>query len=222
MSTLVFSDTHFTKKFDQKLFNKLSGLIKSADQVIIDGDFWEGLTISFDEFLKTRWNQLFPLLKAKKAVYIYGNHDNFQLSDKRISEFCDQMVDHYVLKKPNQTYYFTHGHNFLMPVQPEKDFDPMRRTKLWYQIFIRFSDKIQDLAFRIMGANIFPEKFNNMTLEQRKSIAPINNLLVCGHSHKPQYNPELNFMDIGFFNYGWANYMLIDDEGNFEFKSERY
>lgn len=222
MSTLVISDTHFTKKFDPKRFSKLSDLINKADKVIINGDFWEGMSISFDEFMSSKWNQLFPLLKAKKATYVYGNHDDKRLSDERICEFCDEAVEELTLETPTRTYFFTHGQQFLYPHMKDQDSPVKRARKFLTKIDIFIAGIIQRLVFGIFGPNAFPKKFNNMTKEVRESVASLEYLLVCGHSHTPQYKPELNFMDIGFFNYGWANYLVIDKEGNFEFKSERY
>jgi len=222
MSILVFSDTHFTKKFDKKRFNKLSELINKADNVIIDGDFWEGLTISFDDFLNSGWNRLFSLLKAKKAVYIFGNHDDHRLSDDRIYKFCDKAVNTYELKTPKRTYFFTHGQDFLFPKTKDKNRNIKRSLKFKTKINIIIASTIQSILFTILGAKAFPQTFNEITIEQRKAIAPIEYLLVSGHTHRPQYKPEINFIDIGFFNYGWANYMLINENGDFEFKSERY
>lgn len=66
MRVLVFSDTHLTKAFDDKKCEFLKKIISDSDQVIINGDFWDGYIISFDEFLKPEWACLFPPLKAKK------------------------------------------------------------------------------------------------------------------------------------------------------------
>ena len=50
---LIFSDSHLSPRFNQAYFNKLANLIEQADQVIINGDFWEGYFYSFDEFLNS-------------------------------------------------------------------------------------------------------------------------------------------------------------------------
>ena len=70
MSTLVFSDTHFGKKFHQRQFEALKKLISESNKIIINGDFWEGLAISFDDFLKSDWSKLFPLLKQRETIYV--------------------------------------------------------------------------------------------------------------------------------------------------------
>lgn len=217
MSIFVFSDSHLTVKFSQKKFDKLASLINNSDLVIIDGDFWEGLIVTFDEFLNSEWKKLFPLLKAKNAIYIYGNHDHRGLSDNRVYQFCDEAVHDYELKTPKHTYFFTHGAEFLYPRQ--ENVSKIKRERPGVETFLT---EVQRIIFTIFGPNAFPRSFNAITKEEREKITSSENILVCGHTHKPQYQPDLNFIDIGFFNYGFANYMLIDNEGNFELKSERY
>jgi len=216
MSTFVFSDTHLTTKFNQRKFNKLTQLIRQSDQVIINGDFWEGLIIKFDQFLNSRWKELFPLLKEKKAIYIYGNHDDDYFSDNRVFQFCDKATKEYYLETPKQKYFFTHGQHFLFPKQPKQyklTPAPLKEEILHF---------IQFLAFTILGPFAYPNKFNDISLEERKALTSMENILVCGHTHRPEHRKSLNFIDLGAFNYGYANYMLIDKEGNFELKSEKY
>ena len=98
MNILVFSDTHLYLPFDGKKFNFLKKIISDSDQVIINGDFFDDYMISFDEFIKSPWNQLFPLLKKKKAIYIFGNHDQEKFSDKRLNLFSDVQVTSYKLQ----------------------------------------------------------------------------------------------------------------------------
>lgn len=221
MKTLIISDTHLTNKFQKKKYDKLVDLINKFDFVIINGDFWEGLQITFDQFVNSEWNKLFPLLKAKNTVYIYGNHDAKEYSDERVYQFCDKAVDYYEVKTSTQNYYFTHGQKFLFPkiqeVRPINEVFTKRNL-----IFEKVTSQLQGLIIKILGPHAFPKSFNKMTLEQRKTFAPIDSLLVCGHSHTPQHNKEMNFFDLGFFNFGWANYMVVDEKGKFEFVSEKY
>jgi predicted phosphodiesterase len=222
MTTLVFSDTHFTRKFDQKRFKKLAALIKRADRIIIDGDFWEGLSIRFDDFMKSEWSRLFPLLKAKDTIYVFGNHDDPAVSDAKIYDFCNQAVADYKMETPARKYYFTHGQDFLFPKMKDPNSTKRRALKFLTKVDILIAEVVQTIIFKFIGPTAFPTKFNKMSFEERKRIAPLDYLLVCGHSHRPQYQPEINFIDIGFFNFGWANYMIIDDRGEFDFISEKY
>jgi predicted MPP superfamily phosphohydrolase len=118
MKILVFSDTHLTHVFEEKKYVFLKKVIESADQVIINGDFWDGYLTSFDAFISSRWNNLFPLLKQKKAVYIFGNHDKACFSDKRTSFFSDIQTKKYSFVD-GMTFYFEHG-NTLLPSIDEK------------------------------------------------------------------------------------------------------
>jgi len=68
MKILIFSDTHLTSKFDQEKFDFLKKIVNSSDRVIINGDFWDSWFTNFDDFVKSRWNKLFPLLKKKNTM----------------------------------------------------------------------------------------------------------------------------------------------------------
>lgn len=224
MKIVAFSDTHLSKKFDQRKFEALKKVISQSERVIINGDFWEGLDISFEDFIKSEWNKLFPLLKEKKAIYVYGNHDCKQFSDKRVSLFCEQDVDNYTLNIKNQTYFFTHGHEFLFPKQTTKKLEkeikqrlkPLRRARL------KIAGLIQRAGFGLFGPKFFPNYVNKIPKYVRNSICPQDYILVCGHTHKQYDNKKLNFVDLGFFNYGWANYMEIYENGDYKLFSYKY
>ena len=71
MKILVISDSHLDQNFEQDKLIFLKQLVESVDQVIINGDFWEGYSISFEEFLNSPWKELLPLLKKKKdGIYL--------------------------------------------------------------------------------------------------------------------------------------------------------
>jgi len=224
MSTLVFSDTHFTKNFHQRQFETLSKLISESDKVIINGDFWEGLSVSFDDFMKSGWNKLFPLLKQKDTVYVYGNHDDKTHSDTRVYEFCNKAVDEYYLDFPKQKYLFKHGQDILFPKYSRNRHQKniKRAGSLWMKTNISVASFIQTVVFTLLGARALPSFFNYISKDLRNKISSPQYLLVCGHTHRPYLNKRNNFVDIGFFNYGWANYLTIDDSGEFKMISERY
>lgn len=224
MSTLVFSDTHFTKKFHQRQFDALKKLISESDKIIINGDFWEGLSISFDEFLKSEWNKLFPLLKQKDTVYIYGNHDDKIFSDNRVYQFCNKAVDEYYMDAPRQKYLFKHGHEFLFSRYSRKRHQEhvKRARALKMRLIIAINDLIQTIGFGLFGPKVLPAIINRIPTKVRESIGKPGYLLVCGHTHRPGYVLGNNFLDIGFFNYGWANYLKIDGSGEFKMINERY
>jgi len=91
---LLFSDSHLHPPiFKKAYFDRLVNLIEQADQVIINGDFWEGYFYSFDQFVNSKWNQLFPLLKQKHTIYLPGNHDLMSKLDKRTNLFSSAVVE---------------------------------------------------------------------------------------------------------------------------------
>lgn len=224
MKTLVFSDTHLSTKFNKKLFNALAALISQSDKVIINGDFWEGLAIKFDDFLKSNWKQLFTLLKQKDAVYIYGNHDHQIYSDDRVYQFCNQAVSEYLMETPSRQYLFRHGHEFLFPKHSD-NYVRERASEAgtrWRKTRLQGADIAQCVGFGLFGPKVLPAFINHISTSQRKEIGLDGQILVCGHTHRPHYNKKSNFVDIGFFNHGWANYMEIDETGNFKLISRRY
>ncbi|MBI3955332.1 metallophosphoesterase, partial [Candidatus Gottesmanbacteria bacterium] len=75
MHTIIISDLHLTRRFEKRKFNFLKKIIERSDQVVINGDLWDYYFSSFSQFVRSPWRQLFPLLKEKKTVYLYGNHD---------------------------------------------------------------------------------------------------------------------------------------------------
>jgi predicted MPP superfamily phosphohydrolase len=87
MQTLIFSDTHLTKGFNRKKYEFLREIIEPVDRVIINGDFWDGYLTSFDKFVNSEWQKLFPLLKEKQTIYLYGNHDKTKWCDSRVNLF---------------------------------------------------------------------------------------------------------------------------------------
>ena len=68
--TLVISDLHLTTASDPKKFRFLKKLISSFDRVIINGDLWCVYTDTFDQFINSDWQRLFPLLKSKKQFIL--------------------------------------------------------------------------------------------------------------------------------------------------------
>ena len=224
MSTLVFSDTHFTKKFYPRQFEALKKLISESDKIIINGDFWEGLGISFDDFLQSGWNKLFPLLKQKYTVYIYGNHDDKVFSDERVYQFCTKAVKEYYLDTPNQKYLFKHGHEFLFPKHTGDCLNKQisEACTLHRKARLAVAGFVQKVGFGLLGPRIIPAIINRIPTEVRATVGKSGYLLVCGHTHRPQYVPKSNFLDVGFFNHGWANYLLINNMGGFKLASTRY
>ncbi|MBI4226199.1 metallophosphoesterase family protein, partial [Candidatus Roizmanbacteria bacterium] len=112
MKILIFSDSHLTENFEEKKFNFLKKIIQQSDSVIINGDFWDGYRTTFDRFISSDWNKLFPLLKSKKTVYIHGNHDRETYIDQNASLFSDLQTHTYRLQLNGKVFIIEHGHRF--------------------------------------------------------------------------------------------------------------
>src|SRR3990170_7877882 len=104
MKILVFSDSHLTDKFEEKKFDFLKKIIRQSDLVIINGDFWDGYLTTFSRFISSDWNKLFPLLKSKKTIYIYGNHDRESYIDRNAKLFSDLQTHSYRLKLNGKSF----------------------------------------------------------------------------------------------------------------------
>ena len=202
MKILVFSDSHLTDKFEEKKFLFLKKIISQSDLVIINGDFWDGYLTTFDQFISSDWNRLFPLLKLKKTIYIFGNHDRESYMDRKASIFSDIQTYSYRLKLNGINFVFEHGHR-QYPTLDEKL--PRSLNKFSTKIVGFILQNISLLQFILKRANrIIKRKIQNKI---RK-----NDVFVCGHSHYAEFDLKNRFINTGFIENGLAKYLLIDDE----------
>jgi len=205
MNTLIFSDTHLGPVFEEKKFNFLKKRIEEADQVIINGDFWEGYLYSFDQFVTSPWSLLFPYLKNKNTVYIYGNHDKEIQSSQKTNLFSSVQTSRYTQKLNGHSLVFEHG-NRLWNM---RDAEVKRNTKVELATYI--SDKIE----RILTRNYTKYKkhllspFNNTIKSKlRKELKP-NEIYLCGHTHLAEFNMKEQFINSGIVKHGVAQYLEI-------------
>lgn len=208
MKTIIFSDTHLTTEFIPSKFTYLLNLIENADQVIINGDFWDSYVITFDEFLNSEWNQLFPLLKAKNTVYIHGNHDLYTLMDDRVSQFCNTFTDYITMDLPTRKLYITHGHTITPSVDLKQPWvHKSKLLKLLYYTHLR-------LTVPFLGKRVFfYESFKyNQIINWINMNLTNNEILVSGHTHVAKYDLKNRAINSGFIDYGVASYILIEDD----------
>ncbi|MDH7476680.1 MAG: metallophosphoesterase family protein [Microgenomates group bacterium] len=208
MKIVVFSDTHLNKSFNEKKFTLLKRVILSADQVIINGDFWEGYQISFSDFIKSPWKKLFPLLKKKKAIYVYGNHDKKEYLDKRVKLFSYLLTKQYQKKINGQLFFFEHGNS---------------RFPLWDDIFkiktpsflIKIYNQLISFLLKIFGKKILYFLYQHVNKKIKNNFKKEKNFkksfLICGHSHWAEIDKNSHFANCGVFNYGLGQYLLIED-----------
>jgi UDP-2,3-diacylglucosamine pyrophosphatase LpxH len=179
--------------------------------VIINGDFWDGYKISFDKFVNSKWAELFPLLKQKHTIYIWGNHDSPDRVDNRVSWFSDMHVPNYALRVNGYELVIEHGHR-LDPIfgvsHPPRILKPINYGYMG----------IEGASMRInhrLGKFFFLNKsFVNLLHKRyaRKHMLP-HQILVCGHSHRPAYSLENKYINLGDVYNHVASYAIVDPSG---------
>jgi len=223
MKILVFSDTHLYLPFDQKKFNFLKKIINESDRVIINGDFFDDYMISFSDFIQSPWNQLFPLLKKKKAIYIFGNHDQEKFSDKRLNMFSVKQTAKYQTKINNKTFIFTHGQQFRKT--PDLFFKNISNIKPFATLVVKITHIFRQLMTNIYGRNFLRFRFayRNITTK-RKAIKTIkeNEFIVVGHNHWAEIDEKNHFACCGAILYGFSQYLTIDSSAKITLHEEWY
>ncbi len=221
MKRLIFSDSHLTNELEPKLYDYITKLIKSVDQVIINGDFWESYVINFDEFINSEWSKLFPLLLKKNTIYIYGNHDSSEVVDDQAELFSVSQVEKYQFKAGKKSVTVTHGHH----IAPEFDgvFPAVtRRYGHWYPLIFRLSRSPSRFGqiYRLLKQQHYLYNMRRLRAHAQ-NIFEENELLITGHSHIQVDDRDNGFINLGPFQQGWARYLLIDGS-KITLKEERY
>lgn len=210
MNILVFSDTHLYLPFNQKKFDYLKRIINSADQIIINGDFFEGYIVDFNKFINSKWSQLFPLLKSKKAVYIYGNHDQEKFSDKRAYLFSNKQTCQLKLKLNNKNYVFEHGQNLLKT--PDLYIDFTKSYLTWLVSLNHLLHHFLTIVFKKKFLDIRYGWTNNMSKTRiKKQYKPKDNdFYIIGHNHFGEVDEKNRFACSGINLYGFGQFLTID------------
>lgn len=215
MTILVFSDTHLTNRFNKKKFLFLSRIIKKADRVIINGDFWDGHLTTFNRFITSRWSELFELLKLKKTIYIYGNHDRKEYCDSRVSVFSSVQTTSYKMRFNNYNYHFEHGNTFLPSFDKSLRITSYRIVKIFTLFTNCIEFPIQKLKLWYIGI------MANKRIKMKKNKDNKNTYMVCGHTHYPEIDKKNRFLNTGFMKFGIASYLIINKKG-IELRRETY
>ena len=216
MKTVVISDTHLSSKVYPKKYNYLKNIIEDADKVIIAGDFWDGFLVSFDDFINSKWQSLFPLLLEKQAVYLYGNHDRPEWCDERVSLFSVENGMSTTLSLHEQMYHITHGHTIF--VSKEEQYPIFNHA-----IPLRIGSFIDVTHKFLFGDRFLKEgnSINSSLADWVRDNLDEDHLLITGHSHYPEMNLAGRFLNSGFIGLGYGNYITIDANGPQVIK-ERY
>ncbi len=203
---LIFSDTHFGPHIDGRL-EELTKLFQKYDQIIINGDFWERFLWTFDEFVNSEWNKLFPILKAKNAIYIYGNHDKKEFSDDRVNLFSNHQVDSVELEVGDKKVLITHGHSYLPG--PEEKFKWILKS-YWLASFIFYTGNILYLSglYYLMP---FAKNMNKAIIKIFKKSNLPQDILITGHTHLAYKSPNRKYYNSGLIRWEYYSYIEIID-----------
>lgn len=219
MKILIFSDTHLTDRFDEKKYIFLKKIISSADRVIINGDFWDGYLTTFDKFINSEWKKLFSSLLKKKTVYIYGNHDEEKLSDKRVRLFSVTQKKIYRMRINHKIFTVEHGDRILPTFDQtmEKIFD---KISFIVMPIIRIVYKLLLVLFGYLFIDLYFSRYNRIL--KKKLGKKVNNVIrIFGHTHYPEIDRTFNFANTGANMFGYGQYLLIEN-GKLKLKLERY
>lgn len=219
MKTVIFSDTHLTHRFDKKTYNYLLKILAEADRVIINGDFWDADTTTFDAFINSQWKPLFSFLKRKKALYLYGNHDAKEFADGRVNEFSETQMKRYTMQVGKHTLRIEHG-DLIVPLGPDVPY-PTNMVNYWYNRVYGFVERV---GSKILGRHFFiPYQFLFSHRAKKWTIANLkkDEILIMGHLHRAEHVPEKYYINHGIIRHGIGQYVIIDGD-KIELVNERY
>lgn len=215
---IVISDLHLSNKFEKSLFDNLIKVFKSADQIIMNGDFWDDSLTTFDEFLESDWKELFPFLKEKNCVYLHGNHDPMYFCDDRVLAFCDHHGLDYEFEFNNDNFFVTHG----------QVFSKVTRMAMFLKHELPFIYNIVVSPLRIMmrynenkvksGSYELVKNLNH----QFKGIVDPSKFLVMGHTHIPEIDLENKYLNSGYCRHGFCSYIVFTEDENPELIEYKY
>lgn len=208
MKTLIVSDIHLSHVFDEKKYLFLKKLFSSFDRIILNGDFWDGHIISFNHFISSKWSGLFPLLKSKGAIYLYGNHDQKQFNDKRMSLFSVEQKESHILTFKSTTYHIEHGHVLYPSFDMIIPFSPI----LLYCIAV-ISQYMENLFFSLGNPHTMVLKQANKTMKKKLKRKQFPHWYLCGHTHCAEFDAKNRFANSGFIQFGKASYLIVDSSG---------
>ena len=216
MKTVILSDTHLSTKVCHRKLDYLKSVIEDSDKVIVAGDFWDGFLTSFDNFINSKWKELFPLLLERQAVYLYGNHDRPEWCDERVSLFAVEHGLDTVVENNSQSYHITHGHTVFTSFE---DKYPILNRKA----SLRLGSNIDAVHKRVWGRKFLKDgsRINRPMSSWVSNNLPANQILVTGHSHYPEINLPNRFVNSGFIGFGYGNYAVIEAGGP-QIIKERY
>ena len=209
MKTLVISDIHLGRKFDQKKLDFLYSLFSLYDEIVLNGDFWCYYSFDFKNFLDSKWNELFPLLKKKNTIYIYGNHDRQSWCNEGVDLFSKEQFTSYTIKLGEREFFIEHGDSHLS------------RLCAGNKHFVEFMRKVNPVIFEIMDRatlNTYPFLNNTIPLFLNKLLKKYaaknicknpNTYYINGHTHYAEVDKKIGYINTGYVGNRLAQYLEL-------------
>lgn len=211
MRTLVFSDTHLTGHFDQAQCHYIAKLVKSVDQVVLNGDFWDGYLSTYADFAKA-WQPLLDALAQPNTLYLPGNHDRLEWLNKKKVQFATVVEDELELSIGSNRYRILHGDH----IAPEFDDRHPSVTRsfaqmYWMVVWLR-KHWLLGVVMRWYHFQV-SKRFERMLIEFASAKASQNEQFIFGHTHLTANLPEKHYLNPGISTPQVMRYILIDEHG---------
>ncbi len=208
--TIIFSDTHLTKRIDQKKLSIIKQIVEDADTVIINGDLWEHLVMTFDQFIASEWNTLFDLLKKKQAIYVTGNHDRALDLDQRTALFSLKTISGtYTFTQGKYTYEVKHGHedSFLSGLVYTLFFHNLTAVRI-----VTLPFNLPRIICEYITAKTGVSFLGFLNLNIKNMRRSKTTFTITSHTHAPEIDYQKRYINTGFINAGYASYVVITDK----------
>jgi len=188
----------------------MRGIIQPADRVIINGDFWENNEISFKRFIDSPWKNLFPLLKQKHAIYLYGNHDPEDAMNKYMSRFSDAQGYRYTVQLKDKELIIEHGNRLYSYIDEAIQFGRIKGTitKPYSKVEYMMVRKTGKLYLKLLN-----ERKNKNIKKKLKFELKKNQIYICGHTHYAEVDKSSHFINSGIIRHGLGQYLMIEPHG---------
>lgn len=209
MKTLVISDIHLSRKFDQKKLDFLYSLFSLYDEIVLNGDFWCYYSFDFKDFLDSKWNELFPILKKKNTIYVYGNHDREDWCNEGVNLFSKKQVFKYLIRLGKRKFVIEHGDTHLS------------RLCSGNKHLIKLMRNINPVIFELMdrtALNSYPFLNNTVPLFLNKMLKKYAIKNICndsetyyinGHTHYAEFDKKIRYINTGYVGTRLAQYLEL-------------
>jgi predicted phosphodiesterase len=207
---IVLSDCHLDSRFDEHVFLKFKKIIEKADVLVINGDFWADSAGSFEKFITSKWQKLFPLLKAKKTYYIFGNHDMPILSDERIYQFCEWAGFRLKIKAGDISLHIEHGHLLSGNLVRNLFIAFQRHPKLLK--YVTFPYGLYENSAKFVTSRTrfnLMKKLNTEFKTSRLWVSTEDEYFFMGHTHVPEFDVNARYVNTGLTHNGHFNYVEV-------------